>query len=77
MPLSFSRIACATPREAVETRCGHSRIALPEGLPIGVEAPCAQDAALPIAERARRCGEATHRFLEQYRRSPASGSPDV
>ena len=47
--------------------------ALPEGLPIGVEAPCAQDAALPVTERARRCGEATHRFLELYRRSPVSG----
>jgi sugar phosphate isomerase/epimerase len=43
--------------------------ALPEGLPIGVEAPCADDTALPVTERARRCGEATHRFLARYRRS--------
>jgi sugar phosphate isomerase/epimerase len=42
--------------------------ALPAGLPIGVEAPCVEDAALPVLERARRCGEATRRFLDRYRR---------
>jgi sugar phosphate isomerase/epimerase len=44
--------------------------ALPEDLPIAVEVPCAQDAGLPVAERARRCGEATRRFLDRYRRTP-------
>jgi sugar phosphate isomerase/epimerase len=42
--------------------------ALPEGLPIGVEAPVARYSTLPVLERARLCGEATHTFLRGYRR---------
>lgn len=38
--------------------------ALPHGLPLGVEAPCAEYGHLPVAERARICGAATRRFLE-------------
>jgi len=37
--------------------------ALPRGLPLGVEAPCAEYAHLPAVERARICGDATRRFL--------------
>lgn len=47
--------------------------ALPAGLPIAVEVPCAADAGLPVVERARRCGEATRRFLAGYRRDPGCG----
>ncbi|MDM0025221.1 sugar phosphate isomerase/epimerase family protein [Variovorax saccharolyticus] len=42
--------------------------ALPEGLPIGVETPCAQYRSLPVVERARLCGAAAHRFLDGYSR---------
>jgi len=37
--------------------------ALPPGLPVGVEAPCARDAALPLPERARRLSTAARRLL--------------
>ncbi|MEJ8857971.1 TIM barrel protein [Variovorax robiniae] len=43
--------------------------ALPAGLPIGVETPCAQHRSLPVVERARLCGAATRRFLEAYSRA--------
>ena len=46
--------------------------ALPEGLSVGVEAPCAQYAGLPVTERGRLCGEATHAFLNGYVRGAAS-----
>lgn len=39
--------------------------ALPRGLPLGVEAPCADYAHLPAVERAKICGAATRRFLER------------
>lgn len=42
--------------------------ALPAGLPIGVESPCAEYAGLPVVERGRLAGLATHRFLDRYRR---------
>jgi len=45
--------------------------ALPAGIPLGVEAPRLADAALSPTERARRCGEATHRFLQAYQRRGA------
>ena len=38
--------------------------ALPAGVPLSVEAPCAADAHRPIAERGRRCGETTRSFLQ-------------
>ena len=41
--------------------------ALPRGVTIDLEAPVAADAALPFAERGRRAGDATRRFLEAYR----------
>ncbi len=41
--------------------------ALPREVTIDVEAPCAADAHLPFAERARRAGDATRRFLAAYR----------
>jgi sugar phosphate isomerase/epimerase len=44
--------------------------ALPASLPMGVEAPCAAHANLPVVERGRLAGLATHRFLEGYRRQP-------
>ena len=37
--------------------------ALPAGIPIGVEAPCAEYAQLSPLERARLCGAATREFL--------------
>jgi sugar phosphate isomerase/epimerase len=37
--------------------------ALPAGIPIEVEAPCAQYAGLPVLERARICGAATRALL--------------
>jgi sugar phosphate isomerase/epimerase len=37
--------------------------ALPEGLPIGIEAPTQELAALPIVDAARRAGDATRTFL--------------
>jgi sugar phosphate isomerase/epimerase len=37
--------------------------ALPADIPIGVEAPCARYAGLPILERARICGAATRALL--------------
>jgi sugar phosphate isomerase/epimerase len=40
--------------------------ALPAGIPIGVEAPCAQYAHLPALERGRLCGAATRAFLASY-----------
>jgi sugar phosphate isomerase/epimerase len=46
--------------------------ALPEGIPIGVEAPCAEYANLPPAERGRLCGAATRAFLENYVRGNAA-----
>lgn len=42
--------------------------ALPPDIPLGIEAPCLADAHLPLAERARRCGDASRRFLAGYRR---------
>jgi sugar phosphate isomerase/epimerase len=42
--------------------------ALPEGIPLGVEAPCMQYANLPPVERGRLCGTATRAFIEHYRR---------
>jgi sugar phosphate isomerase/epimerase len=44
--------------------------ALPGGLPLGVEAPCAAYADLSVVERGRLAGAATMRFLEGYRRHP-------
>jgi sugar phosphate isomerase/epimerase len=41
--------------------------ALPPGLPISIEAPCAKYAGLDVMERAKRCGEATRRFLASTR----------
>lgn len=46
--------------------------ALPAGIPIGVEAPCAQYANLPPLERGRLCGAATQAFLERYARISAA-----
>jgi sugar phosphate isomerase/epimerase len=40
--------------------------ALPDGLPLGVEAPFAEHADLPVIERGRLAGVATHRFLDNY-----------
>ena len=37
--------------------------ALPKGLPLGVEAPTQELAALPFAEAARRAGDATRAFF--------------
>ena len=37
--------------------------ALPKGIPMGIEAPCALYAGLPILERARICGAATRSLL--------------
>jgi len=49
--------------------------ALPPGLPIGVEAPCLEYAALPVIERGRLCGATTRGFLNTYhRRTAESGS---
>jgi sugar phosphate isomerase/epimerase len=42
--------------------------ALPAGIPIGVEAPCAEYAELSACERGRLCGVATRVFLNAYRR---------
>jgi sugar phosphate isomerase/epimerase len=41
--------------------------ALPRNITIDVEAPCAADAHLAFDERARRAGDATRRFLANYR----------
>lgn len=38
---------------------------LPAGIPVSVEAPCARCATLSPIERARRCGDATRRFLTE------------
>jgi sugar phosphate isomerase/epimerase len=46
--------------------------ALPAGLPIGVEAPCAQHAGKSVIERGRLAGAALHRFLDRYRGREAS-----
>jgi sugar phosphate isomerase/epimerase len=46
--------------------------ALPAGVPIGVEAPCARYAGLPIPERARICGAATRALLRGVFSSRAS-----
>jgi sugar phosphate isomerase/epimerase len=43
--------------------------ALPDGLPIGVEAPCAEYKALPVIARGQLCGAATQEFLLGYTRS--------
>jgi sugar phosphate isomerase/epimerase len=40
--------------------------ALPPDIAIDLEAPCAADAQLSFADRARRAGHATRRFLEMY-----------
>jgi sugar phosphate isomerase/epimerase len=40
--------------------------ALPAGLPLAVEAPCARDVSLSPLERGRRCGTATRAFLDRY-----------
>jgi sugar phosphate isomerase/epimerase len=40
--------------------------ALPTGIPIGVEAPCAEYAELSASERGRLCGVATRVFLNTY-----------
>lgn len=40
--------------------------ALPLGIPIGVEAPCAEYAHLPVVERGRLCGLASRGFLNTY-----------
>ena len=42
--------------------------ALPESLPVGVEAPCAATAGLSVVERGRLAGLATRRFFESYQR---------
>jgi sugar phosphate isomerase/epimerase len=39
--------------------------ALPAGLPVGVEAPCREDAAKPVVERGRLAGAAVRRFLDR------------
>jgi sugar phosphate isomerase/epimerase len=41
--------------------------AMPQGLPLCVEAPCAATADLPVVDRGRIAGAATWRFLETYR----------
>jgi hypothetical protein len=41
--------------------------ALPRDVAIDLETPCARDRNLPAAERARRAGDATRRFLARYR----------
>ena len=41
--------------------------ALPPDIAIDLEVPCAADAHLPFAERGRRAGDATRRFLTAYR----------
>lgn len=50
--------------------------ALPDGVPLDVEAPCERTAHLPAAEQARLAAEATRRFFDRYerrgRKSPAS-----
>lgn len=51
--------------------------ALPGGLPIGIEAPCAEHAALSVIERGRLAGLATHRFLDRYRRQEFSSPPSI
>ena len=48
--------------------------ALPEGLPIGVEAPVARYSSLPVVERGRMCGEATRTFLNGYRRGAGAAA---
>jgi sugar phosphate isomerase/epimerase len=40
--------------------------AMPEDVPIGVEAPCRQYAHLPPVERGRRVGQATRSLLERH-----------
>jgi sugar phosphate isomerase/epimerase len=50
--------------------------ALPTGIPIGIEAPCAEYAELSASERGRLCGVATRVFLNAYRqrtRGPSQG----
>jgi sugar phosphate isomerase/epimerase len=37
--------------------------ALPAGMPLCVETPCAQYASLPVRQRARLCAEQTRKFL--------------
>jgi hypothetical protein len=45
--------------------------ALPEGIPLGVEAPCAEYADRSPIERGKLCGGSTHRFLDEYRQHRA------
>jgi sugar phosphate isomerase/epimerase len=45
--------------------------ALPAGVPIGVEAPCAEYAGLAVVERGRLCGLATRVFLHGYQKHAA------
>lgn len=52
--------------------------ALPAGIPVSLEAPHAHQAHLPVAERLRRAGEATRRFLTEARaRRAAPVSPHL
>jgi sugar phosphate isomerase/epimerase len=51
--------------------------ALPSGIPIGVEAPCAEYAELSASERGRLCGVATRVFLNAYRRRTLGPSHSV
>ena len=55
-----------------ELALGELLRALPAGVPIGVEAPCARYAGLPILERARICGAATRALLRGVFASRAS-----
>jgi sugar phosphate isomerase/epimerase len=45
--------------------------ALPEGIPLGVEAPYAEYADRSPIERGKLCGASTHRFLDEYRQHRA------
>jgi len=54
------------PGEGELPLCGFLR-AFPTGIPIGVEAPCARYAHLPVLERARICGAATRALLSAIR----------
>ena len=44
--------------------------ALPEGIPLGVEAPCMQYANLSPVEGGRLCGAATRAFIERHQAMP-------
>ena len=51
--------------------------ALPPGLPIGVEAPCAGYAHLPVIERGRLAGLASRGFLNTYHQRAGAGASVV